>query len=137
MRRHTAFGQTIEVEFRAFPVLWWLFAGFEVHVDGQVFHPRMDRAGFFSQPVTEFYLIADGKLIPGMVRGVGNRFFLRKKRYSLVVGLSELARETQPMRGWAPACVVGLLLWTLFLLAFFGACAAGWMAWGQFHAARP
>ena len=133
MRRYIAFDQIIEVEFRAFPVVWWLFAGFEVRVDGQVFHPKLDRAGFFSHPITEFYVVNGGQLIPGMVRGVGRWYFVRRKRYSLVVGLSELARETQPMRGWLPACFAALALWIVLGLAVFGACVAGWVVWNQFH----
>ncbi len=137
MRRYTAFDQIIEVDFRAFPVVWWLFAGFEVRVDGQVFHPKLDRAGFFAHPITEFYVVNDGQLIPGMVRGVGRWYFVRKKRYSLVVGLSELARETQPMRGWLPACFAALALWTVLGLAVFGAGVAGWIAWSHFQAGNP
>ena len=133
MRRYTAFDQIIEVEFRAFPVVWWLFAGFEVRVDGQVFHPKLDRAGFFAHPITEFYVVNDGQLIPGMVRGVGRWFFVRKKRYSLVVGLSELARETQPMRGWLPACLAALAWWIVILLAVFGAFTACLMVWVRLH----
>ena len=137
MRRYTAFDQTIEVEFRAFPVVWWLLVGFEVRVDGQVFHPKLDRAGFFAHPITEFYVVNDGRPIPGMVRGVGRWFFVRRKRYSLVVGMSELARETQPMRGWLPACCAALALWTALALALFGAGVAGWAAWSHFHPGLP
>ena len=137
MRRYTAFAQVIEVEFRAFPVLWCLFTGFEVRVDGQVFHPRLDCAAFFAHPVTEFYVLNDGQLVPGMVRGVGHWFSLRKKRYSLVVGMSELARETQPMRGWLLACFAAVVLWIIVLLAVFGTCVAGWMAWNHFHLGLP
>ena len=137
MRRYTAFDQTIEVEFRAFPMFWWLLTGFEVRVDGQVFHPRLDGAGFFAHPITEFYVLYDGQPVPGMVRGVGRWYSLRKKRYSLVVGMSELARETQPMRGWLPACLAALALWTILALALFGAGVAGWMAWQRFHPGGP
>ena len=134
MRRYAAFDQTIEVEVRAFPAAGWLLAGFEVRVDGQVFHPRLDRTGFFAHPLTEFYVVSDdGRMVPGMVRGVGHWFFLRKKRYSLVVGLSELARDTQRVRGWLPACLVALALWTLLALAAFGAAVVGWMAWLHFY----
>ena len=134
MRRYAAFDQTIEVEVRAFPAAGWLLAGFEVRVDGQVFHPRLDRTGFFAHPLTEFYVVGDdGRLVPGMVRGVGHWFFLRKKRYSLVVGLSELARDTQRVRGWLPACLVALGLWAAGALAAFGASVAGWMAWSHLH----
>ena len=133
MRRYAAFDQTIEVEVRAFPAAGWLLAGFEVRVDGQVFHPRLDRTGFFAHPVTEFYVVGfDGQMVSGMVRGIGHWFFLRKKRYSLVVGLSELARDTQRVRGWLLACLVALALWVMFALAVFGAwvaCDAGWTAW--------
>ena len=135
MRRYAAFDQTIEVEVRAFPAAGWLLAGFEVRVDGQVFHPRLDRTGFFAQPLTEFYVVADGRLLPGMVRGIGHWFFLRNKRYSLVVGLSELARDTQRVRGWLPACLVALALWTLFALAVFGALTGGWIVWKHLHPA--
>ena len=137
MRRYAAFDQIIEVEFRAFPVVWWLFAGFEVRVDGQVFHPKLNRAGFFAHPITEFYVVNDGQIVPGMVRGVGRWFFVRKKRYSLVVGMSELARETQPMRGWLPACLAALALWTVLGLAVFGAGVAGWIAWSHFQSGNP
>ena len=137
MRQYTAFDQTIEVEVRAFPAVWWLFTGFEVRVNGQLFHPHLDRAGFFAHPITEFYVVTDTQIIPGMVRGVGHWFSLRKKRYSLVVGMSELARETQPMRGWLPACLAALALWTVLGLAVFGACVAGWIAWGHFQAVGP
>lgn len=133
MRRHTAFDQTIEVEVRAFPVAWWLLVGFEVRVDGQVFHPRLDRAGFFAHPVTEFYMVGDGRLVSGMVRGVGHWFTFRKKRYSLVVGMAELARETQPVRGWLPACLVALLVWTTIAFAIFGAGIVGLMWWESLH----
>ncbi len=133
MRRYAAFDQLIEVEFCAFPVVWWLFAGFEVRVGGQVFHPRLDRAGFFAHPITEFHVWNDGQLIPGMVRGVGHWFFVRNKRYSVVVGLSELARDTQSMRGWVPACLAALAVWTMVLLAVFGAMMAGWMLWHRFY----
>lgn len=134
MRRYAAFDQTIEVEVRAFPAAGWLLAGFEVRVDGQVFHPRLDRAGFFAHPLTEFYVVdGDGQMVSGMVRGVGHWFFLRKKRYSLVVGMSELARDTQGVRGWLPACLVALALWTLLALAAWGAVVVGWMAWSHFH----
>lgn len=133
MRHYTAFDQPIEVEVRAFPVVWWMLAGFEVRVNGQVFHPRLDRAGFFAHPITEFHVLTDGQLIPGMVRGVGHWFFVRNKRYSLVVGMSELARDTQPVQGWLPACFVALILWAVLLLAIFGALIAGWMAWNHFH----
>ena len=134
MRRYAAFDQTIEVEVRAFPTAGWLLAGFEVRVDGQVFHPRLDRTGFFAHPLTEFYVVDDeGRMMSGMVRGVGHWFFLRKKRYSLVVGMSELARDTQRVRGWLPACLVALALWTLFALAAWGAFVVGWMTWSHFH----
>ena len=133
MRRYNAFDQIIEVEVRAFPVVWWLLAGFEVRVNGQVFHPRLDAAGFFAHPITEFYVITEGQLIPGMVRGVGHWFSLRKKRYSLVVGMSELGRDTQFVHGWLPACLVALALWAVLLLAAFGAFVAGWMVWTRFH----
>ena len=134
MRRYAAFDQTIEVEVRAFPAAGWLLAGFEVRVDGQVFHPRLDRTGFFAHPLTEFYVFGDdGRLVPGMVRGVGHWFFVRKKRYSLVVGLSELARDTQRVRGWLPACLVALGIWTLCALATLGVFVAGWVAWSHFR----
>ena len=134
MRQYTAFDQTIEVEVRAFPAVWWLCAGFEVRVDGQVFHPRLDGTAFFAHPITEFCVLYDGQLIPGMVRGVGHWFFLRKKRYSLVVGMSELARDTQSVRGWLLACLVALAVWTVLALAAFGAAVAGWIVWSRFHA---
>ena len=137
MRRYTAFDQPIEVEVRAFPVVWWLFAGFEVRVNGQVFHPRLDRAGFFVHPITEFYVVTDEQIIPGMVRGIGHWFSLRKKRYSLVVGMSELARDTQPINGWVPACLVAMGLWMVFLLAVFGGLIAGWLVWTHLHPAYP
>lgn len=134
MRRYPAFDQTIEVVVRAFPSTGWLLAGFEVRVDGQVFHPRLDRTGFFAQPLTEFYVVGDeGQMVPGMVRGIGHWFFVRTKRYSLVVGMSELARDTQRVRGWLPACLVALTLWTALALAAFGAFVVGWMVWGRFH----
>ncbi len=136
MRRYAAFDQTIEVEVRAFPATGWLLAGFEVRVDGQVFHPRLDRTGFFAHPLTEFYVVDDrGRMVPGMVRGVGHWFFLRKKRYSLVVGMSELARDTQRVRGWLPACLAAFTLWTLLALAAFGAFVAGWWGWENSHGA--
>ncbi len=133
MRRYSAFDQTIVVEIRAFPAVWWLFAGFEVRIGDNVFHPRLDRVAFFAHPITEFYVVTDTQIIPGMVRGVGHWFSLRKKRYSLVVGMSELARDTQLIRGWVPACLVALALWTVVLFAVFGAFVAGWMAWARFH----
>ena len=133
MRLYTAFDQPIEVEVRAFPVVWWMLTGFEVRVNGQVFHPRLDSAGFFAHPITEFYVVTDTQIIPGMVRGVGHWFFVRKKRYSLVVGMSELARDTQPVQGWQAACLVSTGLWIMLLLAAFGALAAGWMVWERFY----
>ncbi len=133
MRRYTAFDQTIEVEVRAFPAVWWLFAGFEVHVNGRAFYPRLDRAGFFAHPITEFYVPYNGQLVPGMMRGIGHWFSLRKKRYSLVVGMSELARDTQPIQGWLSACLAALAVWTVLLFALFGAVVAGWMVWSRFH----
>ncbi len=133
MRRYSAFDQTIEVEVRTFPVVWWLLVGFEVRINGQVFHPRLDRAGFFAHPVTEFSIVGDGQLVAGMVRGVGHWFTLRHKRYSLVVGLSELARDTQPVRGWLPACLAALAVWTTLALAAVGAGALGWIAWRSLH----
>ena len=133
MRLYTAFDQTIEVEVRAFPAAWWLLVGFEVRVNGQVFHPRLDRTGFFIHPITEFHVVTDGQLIPGMVRGIGHWFFVRNKRYSLVVGLSEIARDTQAVRGWLPACLAALIVWTVLLLAGFGALVAGWMGWDHLH----
>lgn len=136
MRRYAAFHQTIEVEVRAFPATGWLLAGFEVRVDGQVFHPRLDRAGFFTHPLTEFYVVGDdGRMVPGMVRGIGHWFFLRKKRYSLVVGMSELARDTQRVRGWLPACFVALALGMVLVLAALGAFVAGWWWWNFYHGA--
>ncbi len=130
MRRYAAFDQTIEVEVRAFPAAGWLLAGFEVRVDGQVFHPRLDRTGFFAHPLTEFYVFdEEGRMLPGMVRGVGHWFFLCKKRYSLVVGMSELARDTQRVRGWLPACLIALVLWMLLALAALGAFVASRWGW--------
>lgn len=133
MRRYAAFDQPIEIEVRAFPAVWWLCTGFEVRVNGQVFHPRLDRTGFFAHPITEFYVVTDEQVIPGMVRGIGHWFSLRKKRYSLVVGMSELARDTQPIQGWMLSCLVALAVWTVLLFAAFGAFIVGWMAWARFH----
>ena len=121
MRSYPAFDQIIEVEFRAFPALWWLAAGFEVRIGERVFHPQLDRLVFFGHPFTEFDLYVDGKRLPGMVRGVGHWFFLRKKRYSLVVGLSELARDTQTLRGWPLAYLATVAVWTVLALAALGA----------------
>lgn len=137
MRCYTAFDQPIEVGVRAFPAVWWLCIGFEVRVNGQVFHPRLDRTGFFAHPITEFHVVTDEQIIPGMVRGIGHWFSLRKKRYSLVVGMSELARDTQPIQGWLLACLVAAVLWMVLLFAVFGAFVAGWMVWTRLHPAYP
>ncbi len=137
MRRYAAFDQIIEVEFRAFPAVWWLLAGFEVRIGDQVFHPRLDHAGFFAHPITEFYLVADGRLIHGMVRGVGHWLFLSKKRYSLVVGMSELARDTQRMRGWQSSYLAAVIVCALLLLAVVGFLTGGLAVWDHFHPVVP
>ncbi len=117
MRRYSAFDKTIEVEYRALPTLLWLGVGFEVHVGDRVFHAPPRRLTFFGHAVTGFEVTYRGGRVAGMVRGVGSRWSVFRKRYSVVVGLSELGRETQTLRGWLPCVLMMALLYAVVALA--------------------
>ena len=133
MRSYPAFDQIVHVEYRAFPSLLWLGAGFEVRIGERVFSAAPARPRIFGRPWTAFELEYRGQLIRGMVRGVRSTRFQTGERYSFVVGHSELARETQTMRGWLLHFVAMLVLWAVLIVGVGGIGFAVVMAWRHLH----
>ena len=133
MRSYPAFDQIVHVEYRAYPELLWLGAGFEVRIGDRVFRADSARPRIFGRPWTTFELEYQGKRVRGMVRGVRCSSLQIHERYSFVVGHSELARETQLMRGWLLHYVAVLALWTVLILGVSGIGFAALVAWGHLH----
>ena len=133
MRSYPAFDQVVHVEYRAFPELLWLGAGFEVRIGNRIFRPQSKRPRIFGRPWTAFELEYRGKPVRGMVRGVRSSWLQIHERYSFVVGHSELARENQRMRGWLLHCLAVLVVWLVAALLVVAIGIAGLTAWMHLH----
>lgn len=116
MRSYSAYDQPITVRCRALPSFLWLAAGFEVRVGQHLFKPGPGWPLIFGQAWTAFYFDRDGRRVTGLVRGVRSNWLHSRQRYSLVVGLSELARDTEPVQGWPLTWLAVGLLGALGLL---------------------
>lgn len=117
MRSYISHGQTIDVEFRPFGAFLWLVAGFVVRVGSRTFYPRLTRIRLTTE--TEFDFDVDGRRVTGVVRSL-NPMWLLRKRYVVIIGDCEVARDIQILQRWYLSFISWGVAFIFFLFTLIG-----------------